>query len=552
MSDYNHGAYGSIRGAGAKVQAEASASRVKFNAVTIQRTEDGVENIEFWLLANAKWNRETGRFQRLDLDKNSFGIQVQAAGTYPGEAALGYTDNQAIGFWRAIGRETFRASGDTAAAAAVTEDIGVEAGGKWKTFGVYQGWNNCQMLDSYGGMTIGGHGFEIDGNGLYPYARVSYSKNKAEGYALLGLLWNAFHGLSGSDDAQQADWAIGLKAPIKYWVDGEYDENSNMVQMNFATLALMRRAAGEAEYRAIYELDDYGWLRVRRGGEIELDATVLDDTSAQALYTGALTKDNTDVRYLRVETTDGSIDGAVITSVTKTQYGVLVGYSGYTKAEIASMKIVVWDSNKNYDIDLSRLSWEQMSRLEQLAAGGTGGTAGAGGGSVVSVNGVSPDDSGNVTLDGTNIELDGFTLEEWLDEKQDRISATGLLKRWENGSVVQAVAGEDYQAPLTGTKGKYLGFTADNTPGAVDLPSASTGSKGITYLVDSYTRNDTDKAVTPRALNAVYQLTQTATQAMAALLTGEEVTYEQDDSGSSGNESGTSDVCEDAECGDPA
>ena len=61
---------------------------------------------------------------------------------------------------------------------------------------------------------------------------------------------------------------------------------------------------------------------------------------------------------------------------------------------------------------------------------------------------------------------------------------------------------------VTGAKGKYLGFTDTDTLGAVDLPSASTGSKGITYLVDSYTRTDTDKAVTPKAVNDVYKLVQ--------------------------------------------
>nr|DAH69776.1 MAG TPA: nucleoid-associated protein [Caudoviricetes sp.] len=59
---------------------------------------------------------------------------------------------------------------------------------------------------------------------------------------------------------------------------------------------------------------------------------------------------------------------------------------------------------------------------------------------------------------------------------------------------------------ITGAKGKYLGFTDTDTLGAVDLPNASTGSKGITYLVDSYERTDTDKAVTPKALNNVYKL----------------------------------------------
>ena len=59
---------------------------------------------------------------------------------------------------------------------------------------------------------------------------------------------------------------------------------------------------------------------------------------------------------------------------------------------------------------------------------------------------------------------------------------------------------------VSGSKGQYLGFTGTDTLGAVSLPSASTGSKGITYLVDSYERIDTDKAVTPKALNNVYKL----------------------------------------------
>ena len=79
-----------------------------------------------------------------------------------------------------------------------------------------------------------------------------------------------------------------------------------------------------------------------------------------------------------------------------------------------------------------------------------------GSGSVISVNGISPDDSGNVKF--------------------------------------------------TGAKGKYLGFTAEDTLGAVDLPNASTGAKGVTYLVDSYTRTDTDKAATAKAVNDVYKL----------------------------------------------
>lgn len=78
-----------------------------------------------------------------------------------------------------------------------------------------------------------------------------------------------------------------------------------------------------------------------------------------------------------------------------------------------------------------------------------------GSGSVISVNGISPDDNGDVKF--------------------------------------------------TGAKGKYLGFTEENTLGAVDLPSASATDKGITSLVDSYTSTDTGKAATPKAVNEVYK-----------------------------------------------
>lgn len=57
-------------------------------------------------------------------------------------------------------------------------------------------------------------------------------------------------------------------------------------------------------------------------------------------------------------------------------------------------------------------------------------------------------------------------------------------------------------APAKGQQGKYL--KGDGT--WADLPSAGTGAKGITYLVDAVNRTDTDKAATPRALNTVYKM----------------------------------------------
>lgn len=78
----------------------------------------------------------------------------------------------------------------------------------------------------------------------------------------------------------------------------------------------------------------------------------------------------------------------------------------------------------------------------------------------------------------------------------------GLSYLW---GKIKAALGAKLDKP-SGTKGQYLGFTANDTLGAVNLPNASTGARGITYLVDSYTRTDTDKAATPRALNNVYKL----------------------------------------------
>ena len=52
-------------------------------------------------------------------------------------------------------------------------------------------------------------------------------------------------------------------------------------------------------------------------------------------------------------------------------------------------------------------------------------------------------------------------------------------------------------------KGNNINIAADGT---ISVNDASTGQRGVTYLVDSYTRTDTDKAVTPKALNNVYKM----------------------------------------------
>lgn len=70
-----------------------------------------------------------------------------------------------------------------------------------------------------------------------------------------------------------------------------------------------------------------------------------------------------------------------------------------------------------------------------------------GSGAVSSVNGLSPDDNGNVQLSGDNITVGSQTLPQALAAKQPKISVTGLLKGTADG-VASAQAGVDYQAPL--------------------------------------------------------------------------------------------------------
>ena len=71
-----------------------------FNFATISKTEAGIDYIEYWLLINAYYDESIERFVKIDGTSTSFGIQMQAKGTYPGEGNLGYTNNSGINIWR--------------------------------------------------------------------------------------------------------------------------------------------------------------------------------------------------------------------------------------------------------------------------------------------------------------------------------------------------------------------------------------------------------------------------------------------------------------------
>lgn len=101
-----------------------------------------------------------------------------------------------------------------------------------------------------------------------------------------------------------------------------------------------------------------------------------------------------------------------------------------------------------------------------------------GSGAVSSVNDVSPDASGNVTLTGDDLTVGGETLADALDAKQNAITATGLLKRASSGTISAAVAGTDYATPasVTGKQDKITatGILKRNSSGNVVAATAGT------------------------------------------------------------------------------
>lgn len=195
----------------------------KFNFAIITKSDKYITYEEFWILSNAYYDYDTKRFVKIDDTHTSFGIQIQANGSYPGEADLGYFDNVGINIWRNPKKsDVFK---DTSSFNYSDFDTKNYIGAKrlsdnvWVEFGLSSGWSNSFMVDSYGGMTIGGAGFEVDGNGIFPYTRLTssaYEDSNGNNYYLLGLLDNAYHPtLYGwdCDSNETYSWFIGFKTP---------------------------------------------------------------------------------------------------------------------------------------------------------------------------------------------------------------------------------------------------------------------------------------------------------------------------------------------------
>ena len=210
----------------------------KFNFATISKTEGGIDYIEYWLLINAYYDETIERFIKMDGTATSFGIQMQAKGTYPGEGNLGYTNNSGINIWRNPRKsEVYK---DTTNYDYSDFDNNNHIGAKkrsnneWVEFAIGSGWSNNLMTDSYGGVTIGGAGIEIDGNNIFPYSRLTSSKynDGTNNYYLLGILENAYHPTVTEwdcDNNTKQAWFFGFKYPEK--TGAKDSENGKFIVM---------------------------------------------------------------------------------------------------------------------------------------------------------------------------------------------------------------------------------------------------------------------------------------------------------------------------------
>ncbi|TVX93052.1 hypothetical protein [Paenibacillus agilis] len=213
-----------------------------YNFAVVEGQRGGVEYTEIWILVNAWYDYDTKRFKRVNVDNFSFGWQLQGGGTYPGEETIGDFINQGVNLWKANGKKAY-AVGDPMRDQ-TGEDIGVQLpDGTWREYGVMLGWNNHFMCDSYGGMTIGGAGFEIDGAGISPFNRVSLGRfsGKSEnpdrpvqeyGYLYNAMLWNTQHGLWNKDEDQLPGYYYGMQSPINYFAHGTFDPWSNRADLD--------------------------------------------------------------------------------------------------------------------------------------------------------------------------------------------------------------------------------------------------------------------------------------------------------------------------------
>jgi hypothetical protein len=77
------------------------------------------------------------------------------------------------------------------------------------TWGAANGWTLIQSYSQYHDVTLGGNGFEIDGNGTVPYGRVQHAT--VGSLKRTGLTTNVFLDETGRDDTTKNSWGWGVE-----------------------------------------------------------------------------------------------------------------------------------------------------------------------------------------------------------------------------------------------------------------------------------------------------------------------------------------------------
>ncbi|MGL6187075.1 MAG: BppU family phage baseplate upper protein [Clostridium chrysemydis] len=327
-----------------------------FNIAVIHETKDKLDYIEFWLLINARYDHVTGRFKRINVNNFSFGWQMQGGGTYPGEE--GYDNiNQGMNLWKANGKKAYGINDP--AREQTGEDIGaVQSDGKWRTFGIMLGWNNIFMNDSYGGMTIGGAGFEIDGNGMSPFKRVSLGKftggsNKPGAkpqdyqYCYNGDTWNTQHGMWNMDENKLDSYFWGMVCPVDWYDMGNtfnpYSNRAKLSEAKYVIRHLPPNVNSHLEnWDDIFEIDCTTGTGKIKGKQIAttlvVDAAIVNKTDFNMNYPdGSWNKNNTLILGVKGILDDGSVKQFGNINATYTDYGIF----GYLGAGYKSAKIIL-------------------------------------------------------------------------------------------------------------------------------------------------------------------------------------------------------------------
>lgn len=333
-----------------------------FNIAVLDTVRNGVKCQEVWLLINAKYDYESKRFKRVNVNNFSFGWQMQGGGTYPGEENIGDLTNQGMNLWKANGKLAYGVNDP--AREQTNEDIGaLQSDGSWREFGIMLGWNNVFMNDSYGGMTIGGSGFEIDGSGTSPFKRVSLGKfsggssdsnKKPQDYvfAYNGTCWNTQHGLFNMDVKETDSYYWGMEAPIN-WYDNPnktFDPYSNRADLTKTKYVIKRLPANMdskfENWKNVFEID-----LQKEEGKIGRKDIITNTRVKCGMVNGNFNanypdstwnKENTIIVAIKAIQKDKTVKQIINVNPTLTEYGI-IGWIGddFESVDIIISKITV-------------------------------------------------------------------------------------------------------------------------------------------------------------------------------------------------------------------